>query len=71
MPEKYMKTAEAAGYIGMSPRWLEVARARGDGSGPSYIKLKRTVRYKQSVLDSFMASHDRAPDKPLKARAAR
>jgi predicted DNA-binding transcriptional regulator AlpA len=70
VPEKYLKTKEAAEHIGMSYRWLEVARTRGDGSGPRYIKLKRTVRYRPSDLDSFMASHVRGPDKPArKARA--
>ena len=64
-----MTTGEAAAYLGLSRRWLELARYRGDGSGPSYIKLKRTVRYRPPDLDSFMASHVRAPDKPLRMPA--
>jgi hypothetical protein len=72
MPEKYLKTSEAAEYLGISPRWLEVARSRGDGSGPGYVKLERAVRYKLSTLDSFMASREHAPDTPTrKAGAAR
>jgi hypothetical protein len=69
VPEKYLNTDQAAEYVGLSRRWLELARYRGDG--PSYIKLKRAVKYRAPDLDSFMASHVRAPDKPLKARAAR
>jgi hypothetical protein len=69
VPEKYLSTGEAASYLGLSRRWLELARYRGDG--PSYIKLKRAVKYRPPDLDSFMASHVRAPDKPLKVRAAR
>jgi hypothetical protein len=69
VPEKYLNTDQAAEYVGLSRRWLELARYRGDG--PSYIKLRRSVKYRPPDLDDFMASNVRAPDKPLKARAAR
>ena len=36
---EYMTTQEAAAYLKLSRQFLEGARYRGDGSGPTYIKL--------------------------------
>ncbi len=62
---EYFTTAEAAQYLKLSRQYLEVARHRGDGSGPPFIKLARAVRYRRSALDAWMTAHDHAPDKPL------
>jgi hypothetical protein len=66
-PERYeyFTTEEAAHYIRMSRQFLEGARYRGDGTGPPYIKLRRTVRYRRDALDAWMRSHDHASDKPI------
>jgi Helix-turn-helix domain len=61
----YMTTREAAAYLKLSRQFLEGARYRGDGSGPAYIKLERSVRYRRSVLDRWMDAHDHSPDKPI------
>jgi predicted DNA-binding transcriptional regulator AlpA len=61
----YLTTPEAAFYIKLSRQYLEGARYRADDSGPPYIKLERAVRYRKSALDTWMAKHDHAPDKPL------
>jgi excisionase family DNA binding protein len=68
---EYLTTTEAAQYLKLSRQFLEVARHRGDGSGPSYIKLARAVRYRRSALDEWMAAHDHAPDVPLRQERAR
>jgi excisionase family DNA binding protein len=63
--DEYLTTVEAAAYLKLSRQYLEIARHRGDGSGPPFIKLARAVRYRRSALDAWMAKHNHAPDKPL------
>jgi predicted DNA-binding transcriptional regulator AlpA len=60
----YLTTPEAAEYLRLSKQFLEGARYRADGSGPSYIKLKHAVRYRRSALDEWMTAHDHSSDKP-------
>jgi excisionase family DNA binding protein len=62
----YMTTREAAAYLRLSRQFLEAARYRGDGSGPPYIKIGRSVRYRKTVLDSWMSAHDHSPSEPIK-----
>jgi hypothetical protein len=54
---EYLTTEQAAGYCGLSAEFLEVARYKGDGSGPPFIKLQRLVRYRRADLDAWMMSH--------------
>lgn len=63
--DEYLTTQEAAAYLKLSRQFLEGARYRADGSGPRYIKLTRSVRYRRSALDAWMSAHDHSPDKPL------
>lgn len=49
IPEK-----EAAPYIGMSRMFLRISRMRG--TGPTYLKLGRSVRYDVRDLDSWLES---------------
>lgn len=60
----YMNTVQAAEYVGLSTQWLEIARYKADGTGPSYVKLARAVRYKVTTLDAWMASHTKGPTDP-------
>ena len=53
--KKYLTTPEAAKYLGMSSKYLEMARWKG--GGPLFIKLSRAVRYRIEDLDEFMLSH--------------
>lgn len=53
----YLKTAEAAAYLGLSRQFLEIARHRGDG--PPYIKVSRAVRYYRPTLDQWMHERER------------
>jgi hypothetical protein len=63
----YMTTTEAAAYLKVSRQFLEGSRYRGDGSGPDYIRLGRSVRYMRSVLDAWMLKNAHAADKPIPA----
>lgn len=47
-----LDTAEAATYIGCSPRTLE--KRRQTGGGPVYLKLGRSVVYLRSDLDKWL-----------------
>lgn len=47
-------TPKAAEYITLAPGTLE--RLRVQGSGPPYLKLGRSVRYRRTDLDQWMES---------------
>lgn len=53
-----LKEKEAAAYIGMSVSYLQHARCYGASgnrtSGPSYLKMGRSVRYRLKDLDSWI-----------------
>jgi predicted DNA-binding transcriptional regulator AlpA len=50
--QEYLKTKQAARYLGLSTQFLEIARHKGDG--PPYLKMSKAVRYKRSDLDAWM-----------------
>ena len=50
-----LNTKQAAEYLGLSPVTLEAWRVRGGKI--SFLKLGKAVRYAQSDLDAFLASH--------------
>ncbi len=47
-----LNTGGAARYVGLSESTLEKARVYG--SGPSYVKLGRAVRYRPADLDRWL-----------------
>lgn len=47
----FLTTAQAAHYVGLSPRTLE--RMRGTGRGPRFRKHGRYVRYHIADLDAW------------------
>lgn len=51
MSPAFLKTPEAAAYLGLSPRSLEYWRYRG--KGPRYSRLGRAVVYAVADLDEF------------------
>jgi len=67
-PKTAVTTIEAAAYLRMSRQFLECARYRGDGSGPPYLKVGKSVRYRRSALDVWMSAHDHPADKPGRVR---
>lgn len=51
MSPAFLKTPEAAAYLGLSPRSLEHWRYKG--KGPRYSRLGRAVVYAVADLDEF------------------
>ena len=49
--DRLISTAEAAGFLGCSPDWLE--RGRCYGYGPPYRKIGRLVRYRLGDLIDY------------------
>jgi excisionase family DNA binding protein len=47
-------TSQAAAYLGVTPRTLEVWRCTKRHKIP-YIKVGRLVKYRKSALDAFLA----------------
>jgi predicted DNA-binding transcriptional regulator AlpA len=47
-----LSNADAARYVGISPKTLNDWRSAG--RGPSYLKIGTLVRYRQSDLDAFL-----------------
>lgn len=51
-----LNTEQAAVYLGVTPRTLEVWRCVKRHAIP-YIKVGRLVKYRQTDLDAWLASH--------------
>ena len=49
-----LTTNEAANYLGLSESTLEKARVYG--TGPTYVKLGRAVRYRPADLDNWLSA---------------
>ena len=49
-----LRTADAARRLGVSASFLE--KARVDGSGPKFVKIGRTVVYRDNDIDLWVAS---------------
>ena len=54
MSTDYMTPEEAAKYIKAS--LANLAKRRGDGAGPPFIRVGRLVRYRRTDLDNWMNS---------------
>ncbi len=58
MAEALLTQREAADRLGLSPRFLEVRRYRGDG--PRFVKVSsRCVRYRPEALDAWIEERER------------
>jgi hypothetical protein len=71
LPPDQLFDSEGAGrYLGgerpFSPRTLE--RWRLQGRGPRYVRIGRSVRYKQSALDDFLRAGERSSDSAMGRR---
>lgn len=51
-PTTLLTTVEAAAYLKQKPSTME--QHRWQGTGPRFVKLGRSVRYRQSDLDAFL-----------------
>jgi len=52
-----LTTPQAADYLGLSTHTLN--RWRWDGRGPRFVKLGKSVRYRQGDLDEFIEAGQR------------
>lgn len=57
MQAQFLDTIQAAEYLGLQKTTLEAWRCRG--GGPRFVKLGRSVRYRQSDLDAWIESRIR------------
>lgn len=63
LPPATLNEADAATYLGVSHFTLRQARARTwakpyrQPSGPAYLKLGRSVRYRLADLDAWLDAH--------------
>jgi hypothetical protein len=54
--ERLMNSGEIAAEFGVfTRRWLDLARARGDG--PPYIKFGRKCFYRPSIVEQWLNEH--------------
>lgn len=53
-----LRTADAAKHLGLSASTLN--KWRVDGRGPRFVKLGRSVCYRLTDLDSWLAEHVRS-----------
>jgi hypothetical protein len=51
-PPALRTTPEAAAYLKLKPSTLE--QHRWKGCGPSYVRIGRSIRYRQADLDAFL-----------------
>jgi len=58
LPNRKLRTADAAGYCGMAKSTLE--KLRVTGGGPPYLKIGRTVVYNVADLDEWLATKRRS-----------
>lgn len=58
MPPRYLRTPEAARFLGLSPRTLE--KHRTYGTGPVYRKIGGRVVYMLSEVEAWAAQGERA-----------
>jgi hypothetical protein len=56
-PERLLTPKDAADYLRLSPSWLAKSRMRGDG--PPYVKLGRSIRYRETDLVHWMKARRR------------
>jgi predicted DNA-binding transcriptional regulator AlpA len=55
--ERLFPPRDAGNFLHLSTSWLAKARMRGDG--PAYVKLGRSVRYRESALVQWLKSRTR------------
>jgi len=59
MDNKLLNNSEAAEFLGMSPDTLP--RWRWSGIGPAYLKVGRSIRYRQTDLETFLEGSKVSP----------
>ncbi len=57
LPSPLLHERDAAKILAMTPAWLQ--RQRWLGTGPSYVKHGRAVRYELAAIEDWIATHRR------------
>ena len=52
-PDGRMDVKNAAAYVGLSPKSMAVMRCHGDG--PNFLKLGKSIFYRQGDLDAWIS----------------
>ena len=52
--ERLLTTQEVAQVTGMSMSWFEHRRWLGDGAGPRYVRIGRSVRYPATEFQKWL-----------------
>jgi predicted DNA-binding transcriptional regulator AlpA len=55
IPRERITEAETAKYVAMSRPWLRLQRMRG--TGPTFIRIGRAIRYDIRDLDAWLQAH--------------
>jgi predicted DNA-binding transcriptional regulator AlpA len=55
--ERLLTSRDAASFLRLSQSWLAKARMRGDG--PPYVKIGRSIRYRETALVQWLKSKQR------------
>lgn len=69
MKQTLIPTPQAAEYLGIKSNTLEVWRTQG--TGPTYKKIGRLVRYSVNDLDSYLEAQSRSSTSQPAASAVR
>jgi predicted DNA-binding transcriptional regulator AlpA len=56
-PNQLLDSTQLAALLGFHPNWPAKARLAGDG--PPFVKIGRTVRYRRSAVDAWLAVRER------------
>lgn len=68
LPRLLLTESEAAATIGLTPRFLQNRRHRGDG--PPYVQISsRCIRYEPEALRAWAATHRRGSTSDLRSEA--
>lgn len=57
-PTNLWTEKEAAVFLGVREKSLQAWRIRG--GGPPFVKIGRLVRYRPSLIEEWLSSHERA-----------
>ncbi|MBI2834772.1 MAG: helix-turn-helix domain-containing protein [Acidobacteria bacterium] len=59
--QEILREVDAARFIGMSRAYLRMSRWRG--SGPPYLRIGRSIRYRVAALDKWLDTHRVEPSR--------
>lgn len=63
-PERLLTPIQAADFLSLSPRWLELKRYQGDG--PPFVRVSsRCIRYRLSDIEEWVACRIRTSTSDL------